>query len=174
MRGVPQSDNDKMQFPGFDFQSRTRVVSGAGSVDQVGELTRELGARNALLVTDAGIVAAGHAGRVQKNLQAAGLCVTMFDKARENPTTRCVDDCVAVAKAAGVDTIIGLGGGSSMDTAKGCNFILTNGRAPHSSRTKRRIKRWRASIRNAPRVSRFSIRRSPFHNRCASRLAPAL
>jgi len=116
-----------MQFPGFDFQSRTRVVSGAGSVDQVGELTRELGARNALLVTDAGIVAAGHAGRVQKNLQAAGLCVTMFDKARENPTTRCVDDCVAVAKAAGVDTIIGLGGGSSMDTAKGCNFILTNG-----------------------------------------------
>jgi len=38
-----------------------------------------------------------------------------------------VDDCVAVAKSAGVDLIIGLGGGSSMDTAKGCNFILTNG-----------------------------------------------
>jgi alcohol dehydrogenase len=38
-----------------------------------------------------------------------------------------VDDCVAAAKEAGVDTLIGLGGGSSMDTAKGCNFILTNG-----------------------------------------------
>jgi alcohol dehydrogenase len=53
--------------------------------------------------------------------------VTLFDKARENPTTRCVDECVTVATAAGIDTIIGLGGGSSMDTAKGCNFLLTNG-----------------------------------------------
>src|SRR5262249_59132799 len=41
--------------------------------------------------------------------------------------TRCVDKCVEVARAAGADTIVGLGGGSSMDTAKGSNFILTNG-----------------------------------------------
>src|SRR5438046_957811 len=45
----------------------------------------------------------------------------------ENPTTKCVDDCLAVAKKAHPDTIIGLGGGSAMDTAKGCNFLLTNG-----------------------------------------------
>jgi alcohol dehydrogenase len=38
-----------------------------------------------------------------------------------------VDQCVAVAKQAGIDTFVGLGGGSSMDTAKGCNFLLTNG-----------------------------------------------
>ena len=111
----------------FDFPSRTRVVFGAGSVARVGELARELESRHVLLVTDAGIVAAGHAGRVQKNLEAAGLRVTLFDRAKENPTTKCVDDCVAVAQAAGIDAIIGLGGGSSMDTAKGCNFILTNG-----------------------------------------------
>ena len=111
----------------FEFQSRTRVVQGAGCVERVGELARELGARHALFVTDAGIVAAGHAARVLKPLEEAGLRVTVFDRAKENPTTKCVDDCVAVAKAAGVDTIIGLGGGSSMDTAKGCNFILTNG-----------------------------------------------
>jgi len=116
-----------MQSPSFDFQQRTRVVTGAGSVNRVGELACELGAKKILLVTDAGIVAAGHAGRVQKNLEAAGLRVTVFDKAKENPTTKCVDDCVAVARAAGIDTLIGLGGGSSMDTAKGCNFILTNG-----------------------------------------------
>ena len=111
----------------FDFPSRTRVVFGAGSVARAGEFARELGAKRVLLVTDAGIIAAGHAGRVQENLEAAGLHVTLFDRAKENPTTKCVDDCVAVAKAAGIDTIIGLGGGSSMDTAKGCNFILTNG-----------------------------------------------
>ncbi len=111
----------------FDFPSRTRVVFGAGSAARTGEFAGELGARRVLLVTDPGIVAAGHAGRVQENLEAAGLEVIVFDRAKENPTTKCVDDCVAVAKAAGVDTIIGLGGGSSMDTAKGCNFILTNG-----------------------------------------------
>ncbi len=111
----------------FDFSSRTRLVAGVGSVERVGELAREIGAHKVLLVTDAGIVAAGHAGRVQRNLEAAGLRVTLFDRAKENPTTKCVDDCVAVARAAGVDGLVGLGGGSSMDTAKGGNFILTNG-----------------------------------------------
>jgi alcohol dehydrogenase len=111
----------------FDFPSRTRLVSGVKTVERVGELARQLEANRVLLVTDAGIVAAGHAGRVQMNLEAAGLRVTLFDRAKENPTTKCVDDCVAVAKATGIDTILGLGGGSSMDTAKGCNFILTNG-----------------------------------------------
>src|ERR1051325_6749245 len=116
-----------MQLPTLDFSSRTRVVFGAGSVDRVGELAREIGAKRVLLVTDAGIAAAGHAAHAQRSLAAAGLRTTVFDRAKENPTTRCVDDCVAVAQAAGIDTIIGLGGGSSMDTAKGCNFILTNG-----------------------------------------------
>lgn len=111
----------------FDYQPRTRIVFGAGVLERVGELTRELGARRVLLVTDPGIVSAGHAGRVEKLLAAAGLAVTIFDRARENPTTRCVDECVAVARAGQVDTLIGLGGGSSMDTAKGSNFILTNG-----------------------------------------------
>ena len=116
-----------MNIAPIDFPSYTKLVFGTGSVARVGEFGRETGAKKVLLVTDAGIVAAGHAGRVQSFLEAAGLRVTLFDKARENPTTKCVDDCVAVAKAAGVDGIVGLGGGSSMDTAKGCNFILTNG-----------------------------------------------
>jgi alcohol dehydrogenase len=111
----------------FEFQSRTRVVQGAASIGLVGELARELGAKKILLVTDAGIVAAGHVARAQKSLEAAGLRVALFDRAKENPTTRCVEDCAALAKSAGIDTIIGLGGGSSMDTAKGCNFILSNG-----------------------------------------------
>lgn len=111
----------------FEFQSRTRVVQGAGSMNRMGELAREIGAKRILLVTDAGIVAAGHAARAQERIEAVGLSFTLFDRAKENPTTRCVDDCVAVAKSGGIDLIVGLGGGSSMDTAKGCNFILTNG-----------------------------------------------
>jgi alcohol dehydrogenase len=111
----------------FDYQSRTRLVFGVNCVERVGELARELGSKKILLVTDPGIVAAGHAELVQRFLTAAGLKVTLFGKARENPTTRDVDDCLASAKSASVDTIMGLGGGSSMDTAKGCNFLLTNG-----------------------------------------------
>ncbi len=111
---------------GFDFQPRTRVIFGTGTVDRVGELARAIGT-NALLVTDPGIAAAGHVERIRRSLDAAGVSVTIFDTVRENPTTREVDQCLEVARAARPELILGLGGGSSMDTAKGCNFILTNG-----------------------------------------------
>ncbi len=126
---MSHSGNHPLPTPpaGFDFQPRTRLVFGVNAVEQVGALARELGARKVLLVTDHGLVVAGHAGQVRRLLEASGMFVTVFDKALENPTTRCVDHCATTAKHAGVDTIIGLGGGSSMDTAKGANFILTNG-----------------------------------------------
>lgn len=111
----------------FDHQPRTRLVFGVDSLDRTGDLTRELGLKKILLVTDPGIVAAGHAEHATKILQAAGLRVTQFDRVEENPTTRCVAECVEAARAAGIDGFIALGGGSAMDTAKGCNFILTNG-----------------------------------------------
>src|ERR1051325_11102002 len=111
----------------FDFQPRTRLVFGVNAVDRTGEIGRELGAKKVLLVTDPGIAAAGHEQHALKSLAADGVKAVVFDKVRENPTTRCVNDCLAVAKSAGIEAIIGLGGGSSMDTAKGCNFLLTNG-----------------------------------------------
>lgn len=111
----------------FDHQPRTRLIFGVHCVERLGEVARELDAKKVLLVTDAGLVAAGHAGHVHGILAAAGLAVAIFDRARENPTTRCVDDCTSLAKDAEIDLIVGLGGGSSMDTAKGCNFLLTNG-----------------------------------------------
>jgi alcohol dehydrogenase class IV len=112
---------------GFDFHPRTRVVFGIDTVDQLGELAAGAGARKVLLVTDPGIVAAGHVDRACRSLERAALDVVLYGEVRENPTTRDVDRCVEVARASGIDTIIGFGGGSSMDTAKGCNFVLTNG-----------------------------------------------
>jgi alcohol dehydrogenase len=111
----------------FDFVPRTRIVFGAGTVDQLGALVRQHGGSRVLLVTDAGIVRAGHVARAECSLQAAGLCVSLFDRVVENPSTRVVDDCLAVARDARIDFLVGLGGGSSMDTAKGCNFLLSNG-----------------------------------------------
>jgi len=114
-------------LPSFDSQPRTRLIFGAHSAERVGLLARELGARCVLVVTDPGIVTAGHAQRVEHSLQAAGLGVVMYDRVRENPTTKDVEHCLLVARQAGIDLFVGLGGGSSMDTAKGCNFLLTNG-----------------------------------------------
>jgi alcohol dehydrogenase len=112
---------------GFDTQPRTRIVFGFNTIDRLGELTRELPARRVLVVTDAGIVAAGHVEHARQSLEAAGVEVVVFDAVHENPTTRDVDDCLEVARAADIEAFIGLGGGSSLDTAKGCNFLYTNG-----------------------------------------------
>jgi alcohol dehydrogenase len=111
----------------FDHHPRTRIVFGDGVLQRVGTLAKELGATRVLMVSDPGIVKAGHSGRAIAYLQEAGLETLLFDQVRENPSTKDVDDCVVVAREFQCDLIIGLGGGSSMDTAKGCNFILTNG-----------------------------------------------
>ena len=115
------------QIPSFDSHPRTRLVFGADSLDQIGHLTRELQGKRVLLVTDHGVSAAGHPARAAESLKAAGIEVVIFDAVRENPTTLDVALCVEVARHAQIDSIIGLGGGSSIDTAKATNFILTNG-----------------------------------------------
>ena len=114
----------------FDHQPRTRLIFGNGMLARVGELAREFGKR-ALIVSDPGIVKAGYVERAAGFLREAGLVVEVFGQVRENPSTEDVDACVAVAREFQADLIIGLGGGSSMDTAKGCNFILTNGGRMH-------------------------------------------
>jgi alcohol dehydrogenase len=110
----------------FDFDPRTRVVYGSGVMSRLGELANELGDR-ALLVTDKGLKDAGHEDRAIESLSASGVSATIFDDVHPNPTTEDVDRCLGVAKEANVNLIIGLGGGSSMDCAKGANFLLTNG-----------------------------------------------
>lgn len=111
----------------FDHHPRTRLVFGAGSIGRIGELVAEWSARHVLIVTDEHIVDVGHAPRVHRLLEDAGCRVIRFDKVRENPTTEDVDACLQAAQRSDIDTILGLGGGSSMDTAKACNFLLTNG-----------------------------------------------
>lgn len=111
----------------FDVTPRTRLVFGAGALARLGELARELGGRRALLVTDRGLVNAGHAAKAVAALQPHVEHVGVYDQVRENPTTADVARCLAVAREEKIDLLVGLGGGSSMDTAKGTNFLLTNG-----------------------------------------------
>jgi alcohol dehydrogenase len=111
----------------FDYQPRTRVVFGPGSLERLGEIARQLGGRRVLVVSDPGIVSAGYAGRATKILEAAGLAAFLFDGVAENPTTRHVENGLQFAAPHNIDLIVGLGGGSSMDCGKGINLLLTNG-----------------------------------------------
>ncbi|MBI1901656.1 MAG: iron-containing alcohol dehydrogenase [Planctomycetia bacterium] len=111
----------------FDFETRTRVVFGPNRLAGLGELAQGLGGRRALVVSDHGIIEAGHTPRAVALLQAAGLTVRVFSDLVENPTTDDVERGLAVAKEFQPDVLIGLGGGSSMDCAKGINFLYTNG-----------------------------------------------
>ena len=112
----------------FDFQSSTRVVFGENALDQLGDLTKELGERRVLVVTDSGIIRAGIVDRALDSLKAASLEAFVFDGVEENPTSLHVAEGVQFAKDQGeINLLIGLGGGSAMDCAKGINFILTNG-----------------------------------------------
>lgn len=111
----------------FDFQLKTRIVFGAGSLSRLGELAAGLGARKVLLVTHSALIAAGHVARAESSLRSAGLAVTVFAETGENPTTEHVAAGVAVARGCQPELLVGLGGGSSLDCAKGINFIYTNG-----------------------------------------------
>jgi alcohol dehydrogenase len=111
----------------FDFAPLNRVIFGAGALARLGEVARELGGRRILLVTDPGLEAAGHPQRAVASLRDAGLDVIVFDEVRENPTTACVELGTSVARRHSIDLIVAVGGGSSMDCAKGVNFLATNG-----------------------------------------------
>ncbi|MCZ6727800.1 MAG: iron-containing alcohol dehydrogenase, partial [Acidobacteria bacterium] len=104
-----------------------RVAFGAGRLAELGELAAEIGGRRALLVTDPGLVAAGHAASACAALRIAGLEVELFDAVSPNPTTREVEAGTEIAAERSIDLIVALGGGSAMDCAKGINFLLTNG-----------------------------------------------
>ena len=111
----------------FDYQPRTRIVFGPDKIEALGDLAGELGARRAIVVSDPGIVAAGHTERGLASLRKAGIEAHLFDGVQENPTTDNVDAGMALAKRHQPELIVGLGGGSSMDCAKGINFIYTGG-----------------------------------------------
>jgi len=111
----------------FDFQPRTRVVFGQGSIERLGPFARELNFQRTLLVADPGVVKAGHVAEATRRLEDAGIAVTPYHDFGENPDSAMIDAGLRFAEPLDVDSIVGLGGGSSLDCAKGINFVLTNG-----------------------------------------------
>ncbi len=108
----------------------TRALFGRGIAGQVAGHVRALGARSVLLVTDPGVRAAGLTGPVQRDLETAGIAVTVFDQVEPNPRDT---DCVAgadLARTGGHPAMVAVGGGSAIDTAKCVALLVTNGGHP--------------------------------------------
>ena len=111
----------------FEFNLRTGLVFGVGSIDRVGTISKELSFTRPLLVADKGLQEAGHVERVVALLRNAHLDAVPFHEFDVNPDSEMVTQGAVFARSQKVDSIIGLGGGSSLDCAKGINFVLSNG-----------------------------------------------
>lgn len=112
----------------FDSDLAQRVIFGENSIEKLAESTMALGGSRVLIVTDSGIQEAGILNRVYSTLNIEKIPCYIFTNVEPNPTTKHVEEAVKFAIAnAPIDVIIGLGGGSAMDCAKGVNFLLTNG-----------------------------------------------
>ena len=111
----------------FELHLRTRLVFGAGAVERLGHIASELRFARPLVVADPGLQKAGHVDRAMRLLRAAGLEPASFHDFDVDPDTAMVERGRAFAATLDIDSIIGLGGGSSLDCAKGINFLLTNG-----------------------------------------------
>ncbi len=111
----------------FDFHSRIRIVFGHGSLQRLGQLAREAGFQRTLLVADPGVVDAGYAEQALRLLEAAGIEATLYSEFGVNPDTAMIEAGRRFAESFRPASIVGLGGGSSLDAAKGINFLLTNG-----------------------------------------------
>lgn len=99
---------------------------GCGKVTEVGGIVAALGGRSALIVTDPFLATTNVVSAVRTSLEAAGLAVTVFDGVTPNPTTSCVDAGSDLAASSRVDVLVPVGGGSSMDAAKGISLGAVN------------------------------------------------
>ncbi|MEQ6900635.1 hydroxyacid-oxoacid transhydrogenase [Nocardioides sp. YIM 152588] len=100
---------------------------GRGASREIGYDVRGWGARRALLVTDPGVAAAGHAAGVAESLATYGIEVVTYDAAHVEPTDASLIEAVDFARGAGTfDAVVAVGGGSSIDTAKAVALLTTN------------------------------------------------
>ncbi|HEY8911910.1 iron-containing alcohol dehydrogenase [Lacisediminihabitans sp.] len=99
---------------------------GRGTVTRVGQITAATGATSAIIVTDPFLAASPIVARVRESLESAGLAVTVYGGVTPNPTTTCVDEGSDLAASVGAQAIVAVGGGSSMDAAKGISLGAVN------------------------------------------------
>lgn len=110
----------------FMFGIPSFVHFGEGASKKLGEMAAGMGAKKAFVMYDKGVKAAGIVDGLIASLKAAGVEAVEFDGVLPNPPDTMVEEAAALARAANVDIVVAVGGGSSIDSAKAINILLTN------------------------------------------------
>ena len=118
---TPASDRESV----FTLEA-TPIKFGPGAAADAGWELKRLGVTRALLVTDRGVAAIGHPDRIRASIEAEGIEVVVYDRARVEPTLDSFQEAADFARDAEVDGFVSVGGGSSIDTAKVADLITTH------------------------------------------------
>jgi alcohol dehydrogenase len=110
----------------FSISSKAEVLFGEGVSQQIGERLVGLGCKNILCVYDKGVKGAGIIDPIVAEIKKKGIAVVQFDGVLPDPPDTMINACGELAKKAAVDGVLGIGGGSSLDTAKAVNILLAN------------------------------------------------
>ena len=103
------------------------IWMGSGALEKIVPEAEKLGVKKALIITDPGVHKAGVSGKVKTVLESGGIETEIFSSVVPEPPFEIADECADVAGKFGADLLVGLGGGSSLDTTKGASIVMTNG-----------------------------------------------
>lgn len=109
------------------FFSPCKIILGLNTSGSVGEEVRQLGGGRVLVVTDPGLMASGLLASIEDSLKAAGIAYSIYDEVKPEPPSEVIDRGAAFFSSEGCRLVLGVGGGSSLDAAKGISILAANG-----------------------------------------------
>ncbi|HPP30253.1 MAG TPA: iron-containing alcohol dehydrogenase [bacterium] len=116
-----------MMIKKFTFLCKPEVVYGENSITQLPDLVKSTGGKKLLLVTDTNFSKTAIIGSIKQLLKEKSIDFAIFDSISGEPSTETGDECASFGKKEGCDVVCGIGGGSTLDTAKAAAVIITNG-----------------------------------------------
>ncbi len=111
----------------YTCMQNVKLLVGENCHAQIGEALCEAGYKKAFVVYDAGVKATGIIQKVLDSLKKSGIACVQFDKVLPDPPAEVVNEGAAICAQEGCDCVVGIGGGSAIDTAKGINILRVNG-----------------------------------------------
>ncbi len=108
------------------YTQNAPVIYGCGAISCLGEKVKEMGCSKVMCVYDAGVKMAGLGERAEASLKEAGIDYIVYDKVAADPPDALLDEIADIAREAQIDCIFGIGGGSSLDTAKAVGILMAN------------------------------------------------